>query len=134
MSCRVALSVALLATMPVWADDIFDPESKLKVEAGAGVGGEGPAWHPELGVLTSGNGNINRLSPDGKSTVYRKSAGTNGLMFDAKGRLLACEPALRRVSRTEPDGKITVLADKYDGKRFNQPNDLTADSKGRSYF
>jgi gluconolactonase len=124
---------ALTAPPVTRADDIFDPKSKLKVEAAGGVGGEGPAWHPELGLLTSGNGHINRLSRDGKSSVYRKDAGTNGLLFDVMGRLLACEPALRRVTRQE-DGKITVLADKYDGKRFNQPNDLTVDSKGRIYF
>src|SRR5262249_34098792 len=111
-----------------------DPKSKLKVEAAGGVGGEGPAWHPELGVLTSGNGHVNRLARDGKSSVYRKDAGTNGLLFDAKGRLLACEPALRRVTRQEADGKITVLAEKYDGKRFTEPNDLTVDSNGRIYF
>jgi gluconolactonase len=119
---------------PARADDIFDPKSKLKVEAAGGVGGEGPAWHPELGVVTSGNGHVNRLSRDGKASVYRKDAETNGLLFDAKGRLLACEPALRRVTRQEEDGKITVLAEKYDGKRFNQPNDLTVDSNGRIYF
>lgn len=126
--------VALAIAGPVAADDIFDPKSKLKVEAEKGVAGEGPAWHPELGILTSGNGHINRLSLDGKSTVHRKDAGTNGLLFDAKGNLLACEPELRRVTRTSPDGKITVLAEKFDGKRFNQPNDITVDSKGLIYF
>src|SRR5947199_4970297 len=77
--------------------------SPLKVEAGGGVGGEGPAWHPRLGVLTSGNGHINQLDRDGRSHVYRKDAGTNGLLFDGQGRLLACEPRLRRVTRTEAD-------------------------------
>lgn len=134
MSVRSLVIVALVVT-PVWAADVFDPKSTLKVEAGKGAGGEGPAWHPELGVLTTGNnGDIHRLSLDGKSTIYRKGAGSNGLLFDAKGRLLACEPEKRRVTRTELDGKITVLADKYDGKKFNQPNDITVDSKGRIYF
>jgi gluconolactonase len=111
-----AISFALLIASPVIADDIFDPKSKLKVEAEKGVAGEGPAWHPELGILTSGNGHINRLSLDGKSTIHRKDAGTNGLLFDREGNLLACEPVLRRVTRTSPDGKITVLAEKHDGK------------------
>lgn len=134
MSVRSLVIAALIVT-PVCAADVFDPKSKLKVEAEKGSGGEGPAWHPELGVLTTGNnGDIHRLSSDGKSTVYRKGAGSNGLLFDAKGRLLACEPEMRRVTRTELDGKITVLADKYDGKKFNQPNDITVDSKGRIYF
>jgi gluconolactonase len=48
--------------------------------------------------------------------------------------LLACEPRLRRVTRTEADGTITVLTDRYQGQRYNQPNDLTVDSRGRVYF
>jgi gluconolactonase len=134
MSVRSLVIVALVA-LPVWADDIFDPKSKLKVEAGNGAGGEGPAWHPKLGVLTTGNnGDIFQFSLDGKSTVFRKGAGSNGLLFDAKGRLLACESDKRRITRTDLDGKIIVLADKYGGKKFNEPNDITVDSKGRIYF
>lgn len=126
-----------LSTNIFGAEDagIFGPDAKLKVEAGDGAGGEGPAWHPRLGVLTTGaHGDIRQLTLEGKSQVYRKGAGTNGLLFDARGRLLACEPEQRRVTRTEEDGTITVLADRIDGKRFNQPNDLTVDSKGRIYF
>lgn len=131
-------TLALLATIPAVAaakdDPIFEPGAKLKTEAAAGVAGEGPAWDAQLGVLTSGNGNINRLSRDGKSTVYRPKAGTNGLLFDRKGRLLACEPDHRRVTRTEKNGTITVLTDRFEGKRYNSPNDLTIDSRGRIYF
>jgi gluconolactonase len=128
------LVLVLLAAAPVAADDIFDPKSKLKVEAAGGVGGEGPAWHPKLGVLCSGNNDINRVAPDGTASVYRKAAGTNGLLFDGRGRLLACEPGQRRVTRTDPDGTVTVLAEKYNGMRFTTPNDLTVDAKGRIYF
>src|SRR5262245_4550228 len=116
------------------AEPIFAANARLEIEAGGGAGGEGPAWDPKLGVLTSGNGHVYRLDRDGKSRVYRKDAGTNGLLFDAKGRLLACEPRLRRVTRTEPDGTVTVLTDRYEGKRYNEPNDLTVDSQGRVYF
>jgi gluconolactonase len=115
-------------------DSIFPPNAKLKVESGDGSGGEGPAWHPRLGVLTSGNGHIYQLDRDGKSRIFRKNAGTNGLLFDHTGRLLACEPELRRITRTELDGKITVLTERYKGKRYNQPNDITVDSQGRIYF
>jgi len=105
----------------------------LKVEAEGG--GEGPAWHPELGILMSGpDGQINRLDLHGKVGIHRKNAGTNGLLWDAKGQLLACEPGQRRVTRTLTDGTITTLTEKYDGKRYNQPNDITVDSKGRIYF
>lgn len=116
------------------AEAIFAAGAKLEVVAGKGSAGEGPAWHPQLGVLTSGDGHIWQLDPAGRSRIWRKNAGTNGLLFDAKGRLLACEPVLRRVTRTELDGKITVLTDRYEGMRYNQPNDLTIDSKGRIYF
>src|SRR5262249_39319106 len=65
------------------------------------------------------------------------SGRTNGLKFDSKGRLVACEGANtgggRRISITEGD-KVKVLADKFDGKRLNSPNDLTIDGKGRIYF
>jgi gluconolactonase len=113
---------------------IFEPGARLKVEAGGGAGGEGPAWDPKLGVLTSGNGHIYLLDRAGKSRIYRKGAGTNGLLFDPRGRLLACEPEGRRVTRTGPDGQVTVLTDRYRGKRYNQPNDLTVDSRGHIYF
>jgi gluconolactonase len=126
--------IALSAPAAVAQDSVFAPGAKLKVEAGGGAGGEGPAWHPKLGVLTSGEGHIFQLDRAGKSSIYRKGAGTNGLLFDAKGRLLACEPVLRRVTRTDPDGTIEVLTDRYEGKRYNQPNDITVDSKGRIYF
>jgi gluconolactonase len=96
--------------------------------------GEGPAWHPELGLLTSGGGQIYRRAPDGTVSVYRADAGSNGLLFDRRGRLVICEPRNRRVTRLEPDGRLTVLAERYDGRRFNQPNDLTIDSSGRLYF
>src|SRR5438874_6675537 len=80
-------------------DPIFAPGAKLKVEAGDGAGGEGPVWHPQLGVLSSGNGNIHRLDRAGKSSVFRKEAGTNGLIFDTQGRLVACDSAGRRMVR-----------------------------------
>jgi gluconolactonase len=82
----------------------------------------------------SGRGQIYRLDRQGQLSIHRKDAGTNGLLFDPQGRLLACEPRLRRVTRTGADGKLTVLTDNYEGKRYNQPNDITMDSKGRIYF
>jgi gluconolactonase len=137
MRCCFLVSFWLLAwtASAAWTEEsIFAPGATLKVEAGDGAGGEGPAWHPKLGVLSSGNGHIYQLDRDGKSRFYRKGAGTNGLLFDAQGRLLACEPELRRITRTELDGKLTVLTEKYQGKRYNEPNDLTLDAQGRIYF
>ena len=97
--------------------------------------GEGPAWHPDQGLFSSGEGNINVLARDGTSRVFRPNAGSNGLLFDHQGHLLVCEPVKRQVSRINvPSGRHEVLTDSYDGKRFNQPNDITVDSRGRIYF
>lgn len=130
------LAVAFFLTCPAAfsAERVFEGDAtpRLLQENGAG---EGPAWHPQLGLLTSGgDGHIWRRDRDGNASIHRKDAGSNGLMFDRQGRLVLCEPVRRRVSRVEADGTVTVLADSYDGKKFNQPNDLTIDSKGRIYF
>jgi gluconolactonase len=135
---RYVVFILLFTLSPVAAgpaeEAIFPAGAKLKVEAEGGVGGEGPAWHPKLGVFCSGNGDLNRIGRDGSVHVF-KGAGTNGLLFDREGRLLACEPKLRRVTRIDVrTGKTTVLTDRYEGKRYNTPNDLTLDSKGRIYF
>jgi gluconolactonase len=102
---------------------------------------EGPAWHPSGNVYFSdiANNRIMRRDPQGKLHVYRTPSGrANGLLFDARYRLNACEGGgeggNRRVTRTELDGTITVLADRFQGKRFNSPNDLTIDALGRVYF
>lgn len=93
---------------------------------------EGPAWKDGSLYFTDGK-HINRLGPDGKTSVFRHNA-SNGLLFDREGRLVACESGLRRVTRTEKNGSIIVLADRFEGKRFNTPNDLCMDSRGRIYF
>ena len=134
MKSIVAVCCLFVATS-VFADDpIFVPGAKLTVESAVGAGGEGPAWDPELGLFSSGNGHINRLSRDGKSTIFRKDAGTNGLLFDREGTLLACEPEQRRITRTSRDGKVTVLTDSFNNKKYNHTNDLTLDSQNRIYF
>jgi gluconolactonase len=98
--------------------------------------GEGPAWNPKTGSLYFvGGGRTSRLTQDGNVEVVRQpNGGSNGLLFDRQGRLVACEAGARRVTRREADGTITVLADSYQGKKFNSPNDLTIDSQGRIYF
>src|SRR5439155_22063403 len=102
---------------------------------------EGPAYGPGGKVYFSDIGNrIMVFDPaTGKTAVFRDPSGrANGLDFDAKGRLVACEGANtggnRRITITEKDGTVRVLADKWQGKRFNSPNDLTIDTKGRVYF
>jgi gluconolactonase len=114
-------------------DTVVAPGAKpeLLLERGAG---EGPAWHPRQGLFFSGGDRISRLDREGNVSVFRDPSGSNGLLFDRQGRLLVCEPGQRRVTRADADGTITVLADRYDGYRFNSPNDITVDSRGRIYF
>lgn len=98
---------------------------------------EGPVWHPDGSVYFSDieNNRIMRVAPDGKLGVFRTPSGkANGLLFDHQGRLVACEGANRCITRSERNGTITVLADKFEGKAFNSPNDITMDSKGNLFF
>jgi gluconolactonase len=131
-----AVGLLLAADLGAVTDNgvVFPAGARPEVLSATGAGGEGPAWDPEWGLLSSGNGHINRRSLDGRQTVFREDADTNGLLFDAEGRLLACEPKRRRITRTSRDGTIEVLTDSYDGHPYNQPNDLALDSQGRIYF
>src|SRR6266851_143938 len=102
---------------------------------------EGPACGPGFCIYFSDIGNrIMRFSPDTKkTTVFREPSGqANGLDFDPQGRLVAAEGANtggnRRITLTEKDGTVRTLADRWDGKRFNSPNDLIIDTLGRVYF
>ncbi len=123
--------IPVTATIEIDAPGIFDGPAVMLQEHGAG---EGPAWHPMLGLLSSGEGNINLRNLQGVTSIYRQNAGSNGLMFDRSGRLLVCEPIRRRVTRLDPDGTIQILAETYSGMKFNQPNDMAIDSKNRVYF
>jgi gluconolactonase len=123
--------VPVTATIQIDASEIFAGPAVMLQEHGAG---EGPAWHPQLGLLSSGEGNINLRNLQGITSVYRQNAGSNGLMFDRSNRLLVCEPVRRRVTRLDQDGVTQVLAETYSGMKFNQPNDLAIDSKNRIYF
>jgi len=113
---------------------IFAPGAKpvLVLEKGAG---EGPAWHPDHGLFFSGGAGITLMNPAGETSLFMPKAGSNGLLFDHRGRLLLCQPAFRVVSRFDlRTGKRQVLTRSFHGKQYNQPNDITVDSKGRIYF
>tara|TARA_R110002096_G_scaffold196404_13_gene379286 strand:- start:3662 stop:4621 length:960 start_codon:yes stop_codon:yes gene_type:complete len=102
---------------------------------------EGPAWRSDGNVFFTDieNNRIMRRDPSGVIRVFRHPSGrANGLVFDLEERLHACEGhregGNRRVTRTEADGSITVLTDRFGGKRYNSPNDLVIDGKGRIFF
>lgn len=98
---------------------------------------EGPAWDG-TGLLFSdiANGRVMRYdAATGETAIFREGTNeANGLMLDREGRLYACEGGGRRMVRFEPDGGVTVLADRFEGRRLNSPNDLAIDERGRVWF
>jgi len=105
------------------------------VNHGAVGAGEGPASDVKGNLYFTGGDRISRRDSTGVVTVFRHpSGGANGLIFDFEGRMIICESQNRRIVRLEADGQVTVLAGEYEGKKFNSPNDLSIDSKGRVYF
>jgi gluconolactonase len=98
---------------------------------------EGPLWHPDgfyyfVDVRAS---MLYRLTPGAAPEVVReRTGGANGTTFDLDGRLVLCEGDNRRVTRTSADGRIEVLADRFEGKRLNRPNDVVCRSDGSIYF
>lgn len=100
---------------------------------------EGPAWFPAGRYLIWSDIPNNRMlrwdDTDGSVSVFRQPANnSNGNTRDRQGRLVSCEHLTRRVTRTEHDGSITVIADNWQGKRFNSPNDVVVRSDGSIWF
>lgn len=99
---------------------------------------EGPVWNPGGGYLLFSDipeSRIRKWSPIEGITEFRFPSGkSNGLTLDREGRLIACEHANRRVSRTEKDGTIITIASHYRGRRLNSPNDVVVKSDGAVYF
>ncbi len=100
---------------------------------------EGPAWFAAGRYLLWSDIPNNRMlrydETDGSVSVFRSpSNNSNGNTVDREGRLVSCEHLARRVSRTEHNGAITVIADNYEGNRFNSPNDVVVKSDGSIWF
>lgn len=99
---------------------------------------EGPVWFGDAGVLLFSdipNNRIMRWTPGEGATTYREPSNyANGHTRDRQGRLVSCEHGSRRVTRTEWDGSITVIADSFEGKRLNSPNDVVVKSDGSIWF
>ena len=99
---------------------------------------EGPVWFDDLQCLLFSdipNQRILRWVPGGEATTFRHPSNfANGHTRDRQGRLVSCEHGTRRVTRTEVDGTITVLADSFGGKRLNSPNDVVVRSDGSVWF
>jgi gluconolactonase len=152
-TCLVLASVALTNAQDLkpTGDSIVSPDAKLELlftrsapitgglTEGAAVAPDGSIYFSDI-PLGADKGMIMRFDPKSKKTTVFSddSRKSNGLMFDAKGRLVACEGSDgggRAVSRWDvTTGKREVIADKFMGKRFNACNDLCIDLKGRIYF
>ncbi len=133
-------------------DAILPPSAKLEKLADGFAFTEGPVWLPaDGGHLLFSDPNNNRVyrwsSADGTTSVYRtksgytgvdigahRQPGSNGLALDAQGRVSLCEHGNRRVTRLEKNGVLTVLADRYEGRRLNSPNDLIYRADGTLFF
>ena len=131
-------------------DAIVPPDARLEQVAGGFEFTEGPVWSPE-GALLFSSPNTNVIyrwdAATGAVTVFHPKSGytgvdigrfgqpgSNGLTFDPEGRLVMCQHGNRRVLRVNPHGDTTVLADAYEGKRLNSPNDLVFRSDGTLFF
>jgi gluconolactonase len=131
-------------------DKLISPGARLEKLAEGFDWAEGPVWVPAGRYLLfsdipkntvfkwkDGDGISVYLKPSGYSGTAPftgRESGSNGLTLDKEGRLLLCQHGDRRVVRQEKDGKLTALADRYQGKRFNSPNDLCVKSNGDLYF
>ena len=131
-------------------DDIVPPNPKIFKLAEGFKFTEGPIWIYDGGYLLFSDPNTNiiyKYTKDGQLSVFRQPSGysgadiaeygqpgSNGLILDPQGRLTINEHGNHRVTRLEKDGTLTVLADSYEGKRLNSPNDLVYRSDGTLYF
>jgi gluconolactonase len=119
--------------------ECFNPNARLEHLYQGCRWAEGPAYFPAGRYLVWSDIPNDRMlrydETDESVSVFRQPAGyTNGHTVDRQGRLVSCEHGNRRVTRTEQDGSITVLADSYDGKPLNSPNDVVVRSDGSVWF
>lgn len=135
-------------------DKLVDPDAKMEVIGDGYVWSEGCVWVPAGNFLLFSdipNNAIMRWDAKNGARLYLKPAGytgkdarggesgSNGLVLDRQGKLILCQHGDRRIARLDsnwekPEAKYTTLADRYEGNRFNSPNDAVVDSKGNIYF
>ena len=139
----LALIILTALTSTAFADHhdglaaIIAPDAKVKKIGGDMKFTEGPVWIPAKKMLVFSdipNGRQMQWTEEGGLKEYRKVEQSNGNLLDLDGNLLSCQHAGRNVISTDADGKITVLADKFNGKKLNSPNDLAILSNGTIWF
>lgn len=133
----IALILVAVAAFCHAQGGLLAPGAEAKKLAGDFRFTEGPASDAAGNVYFTDipNNRILKWSLEGKLSTFREnSGGSNGLYFDKDGNLLACEGGGRRLVSITPKGEVSVLADEYEGKKFNSLNDLWIDPKGGIYF
>lgn len=135
---RVRLARGTLESYSKSFDALFPPRATIQLIATGFQFTEGPIWFKHERRLLFSDIPANKiisLSSAKKVQTFRSPSGNaNGLTRDKRGRLIACEHGNRRVSRTEQNGNLTVLADTFKGKRLNSPNDVVVKRDGAIYF
>jgi len=120
-------------------DSLIQANTSIKRLWTGALWAEGPAWNSQGRYLLwsdiPNNRQMRWLEDDGRVTVFRSpSNNSNGNTFDTQGRQLSCEHLTRRVVRYEHDGSITVIAESFQGKRLNSPNDVAVHRDGSIWF
>jgi gluconolactonase len=131
------IAIAAAAFAAEESGSLIAPGEKVQKLAGDMKFTEGPAWIPAKKTLVFSdipNSKLMQWREGEGLSVFRNSEQANGNILDLAGRLVSCQHAARNLVRTEVDGSITVLADKFDGKRFNSPNDVAVRSDGTLWF
>jgi len=142
--------VATIIRLDPRIDQLVPPDAKLEMIADGFTWVEGPVWNKQGGYLLFSDIPANAVyqwKPGEGASLFLKNSGysgslpfagkepgSNGLTFDPEGRLVLCRHGDRQIGRLEADGRITPLADRYDSRRLNSPNDLVFKSNGDLYF
>ena len=133
----VAILGFVINSTPAESASVVAEGATVKKLAGNFRFTEGPAPDAKGNIYFTDipNNRIHLWSLDGGLSTYRESTeAANGLYFNAKGHLIVCQGGARRLVSLDPEGELRVLADSYQGKRFNATNDLWIDPKGGIYF
>jgi gluconolactonase len=142
----VAQSTGEVVRLDAALDALVPRDAVIEKVAGGFGFAEGPVWRDGALLFSDIPGNAIHRLQNGQTSVFRSPIypgtdykpgfhiGSNGLALDRQGRILVAEHGNRRVTRVEADGSVTLLADRYDSRRLNSPNDLAVRSDGSIYF